>query len=98
MASFGKLNASLSWNDGFDPNRYTWLTGSLAYAFNTANTLSFIAGGNLGRDGLSDFVHACRNNGSIYNVIYNVRERKLDRPAEFPYTEWCLRDQKRSAS
>jgi hypothetical protein len=32
--SFGKLSASLSWNDGFYSNRYTWLTGSLAYAFN----------------------------------------------------------------
>jgi hypothetical protein len=57
--SFGKLNASMSWNDGFYSNRYTWLTGSLAYAFNTANTLSFIAGGNLGQTAFRTFVHAC---------------------------------------
>jgi len=28
----GKFTASLSWNDGFYSNRYSWLTGSLTYA------------------------------------------------------------------
>jgi hypothetical protein len=47
--TFGKLSVSASWNDGFYSNRYTWITGSLAYAFNSTNTLSFIAGGNIGQ-------------------------------------------------
>jgi putative OmpL-like beta-barrel porin-2 len=46
--AYKKLTASFSWNDGFYSNRYTWLWGSVAYAFNSANTLSFVAGGNAG--------------------------------------------------
>src|SRR5215475_10168293 len=41
--TMGKVSASLSWNDGFYSNRYTWLSGSLAYA-NGPNALSFVAG------------------------------------------------------
>jgi len=47
--AYKKLTVSLSWNDGFYSNRYTWLTGSLAWAFNSTNTLSFVAGGNAGQ-------------------------------------------------
>ena len=38
----GPLSASLSWNDGFYSNRYNWLWGSLSYAINSANTVSFV--------------------------------------------------------
>ncbi len=30
--TMGKVTASVSWNDGFYSNRYTWLLGSLTYA------------------------------------------------------------------
>lgn len=66
----GKLTASLSWNDGFYSNRYTWLTGSLAYAFNSANTLSFTAGGNLGQTAFRTLATPVQNDSSIYDVIY----------------------------
>src|SRR5215471_3453001 len=46
--TYKKLTASLSWNDGFYSNRYTWITGSLTYAFNAANSLVFVGGGNAG--------------------------------------------------
>src|SRR5580698_1197309 len=46
--TLGKFSASLSWNDGFYSNRYSWLTGSLAYT-KGAHALSFVAGGNLGQ-------------------------------------------------
>ena len=46
--TMGKFTASLSWNDGFYSNRYTWLSGSLAYT-NGPHALSFVAGGNLGQ-------------------------------------------------
>ncbi len=69
--SFGKLSASLSWNDGYYSNRYTWLTGSLVYAFNTADSLSFIAGGNLGQTAFRTLATPVQNNGSIYNLIYS---------------------------
>lgn len=65
-----KLSLSVSWNDGFYSNRYTWISGSAAYAFNAANTLSFVAGGNLGQTPYTSFATPIQNNGSIYNVIY----------------------------
>jgi hypothetical protein len=65
-----KLSASLSWNDGFYSNRYTWLTGSLAYAFNSANTLSFVAGGNAGETKYTTVATPVQNNSAIYDFIY----------------------------
>src|SRR5258706_11907093 len=46
--TYKKLTVSFSWNDGFYSNRYTSLSGALAYAFNSSNTLSFVASGNAG--------------------------------------------------
>lgn len=68
--SFKKLSASVSWNDGFYSNRYTWVTGSLAWAFNAANTLSFVAGGNAGQTRYTSAAVPIQNNSSIYNIIY----------------------------
>jgi hypothetical protein len=68
--TYKKLSLSFSWNDGFYSNRYTWLSGSLAYAFNSANTLSFVAGGNAGHTAYTSFAVPLQNNSSIYNVIY----------------------------
>lgn len=65
-----KVSASLSWNDGFYSNRYTWLSGSLAYTLNSANTISFVAGGNAGRTRFTSAATPVQNNSSIYNVIY----------------------------
>jgi Putative beta-barrel porin-2, OmpL-like. bbp2 len=67
--TMGKFSASLSWNDGFYSNRYSWLSGSLAYA-NGPNAISFVAGGNLSQTAFSTFATPVQNNGSIYNVIY----------------------------
>ncbi len=85
--SFGKLSASLSWNDGFYSNRYTWLTGSLAYAFNSANTLSFVAGGNLGQTAFRTLATPVQNNGSIYNVIYSYTKGNWIVQPYFQYTD-----------
>jgi hypothetical protein len=67
--TMGKFTASLSWNDGFYSNRYTWLSGSLAYA-NGPHAISFVAGGNYGKTGFQTYATPVQNNGSIYNVIY----------------------------
>jgi len=68
--SYKKISASVSWNDGFYSNRYTWITGSLAYAFNAANTLSFIAGGNAGATKYTTVAAPVQNNSSIYEILY----------------------------
>jgi hypothetical protein len=69
--AYKKLSASVSWNDGFYSNRYTWITGSLAWAFNAANTLSFVAGGNAGQYAKNTIATPLfLNNEEIYEVIY----------------------------
>jgi hypothetical protein len=67
--TMGKFSASLSWNDGFYSDRYTWLWGSLAYT-NGPHALSFVAGGNLGQTKFQNLATPVQNDGSIYNVIY----------------------------
>ena len=67
----GPLTIAVSWNDGFYSNRYNWLWGSVSYAIDSANTLTFIAGGNLGRTGTSSLATPlAQNNSDIYNLIY----------------------------
>ena len=68
--NLGHLTGSISWNDGFSSNRYTWLTGALTYTFDAAESLSFDAGGNLGQTAFRNLATPVQNNGSIYNVIY----------------------------
>jgi Putative beta-barrel porin-2, OmpL-like. bbp2 len=67
--TMGKFTASASWNDGFYSNRYTWVSGALAYA-SGPHAISFVAGGNLGRTGFQTYATPVQNNGSIYNIIY----------------------------
>jgi len=63
------LNVSL--NDGYYSNTYNWVSGSLAWAMNSASTLTFAGGGNLGHTDTSTFATPlAQNNSSIYNVIY----------------------------
>lgn len=67
--TFGKFTASLSWNDGFYSNRYTWLSGALTYV-NGPHSLAFVGGGNLGQTAYQTLATPVQNNSSIYNVIY----------------------------
>ena len=69
--TYKKLSVSFSWNDGFYSNRYSWLWGSLAYAFNSSNTLSFVAGGNAGAYAKNPLATPLLlNNEEIYNLLY----------------------------
>lgn len=85
--SFGKLSASVSWNDGFYSNRYTWLTGSLAYAFDAANTLTFDAGGNFGQTTFRTVSTPVQNDGSIYNLMYSYMKGNWMVQPYFQYTD-----------
>jgi hypothetical protein len=67
--TMGKFAASLSLNDGFYSDRYTWLSGSLTYT-NGAHALSFVGGGNYAHTAFQNYATPVQNNGSIYNVIY----------------------------
>ena len=67
--TLGKFTASLSWNDGYYSNRYSWLSGSLTYV-NGPHSLSFIGIGNLGQTAFQTLATPVQNNGSMYALIY----------------------------
>ena len=67
----GPVALSLSFNDGYYSNRFNWVWGLVAWTINNANTLTFVAGGNVGTTGYSSpATPLAQNNGSIYNIIY----------------------------
>jgi hypothetical protein len=82
----GKFTASLSWNDGFYSSRYTWLSGSLAYA-NGPHTLAFVAAGNYGQTAYQTAATPVQNNGSIYNVIYTYTKGAWIIQPYYQYTD-----------
>ena len=63
------LSASLSWNDGYYSNRYSWLSGSLTFT-KGPHALAFVGAGNLGQTAYQTPATPVQNNSSIYNVIY----------------------------
>jgi Putative beta-barrel porin-2, OmpL-like. bbp2 len=85
--SYKKLSVSFSWNDGFYSNRYSWLTGSLAYALNSSNTLSFVAGGNAGAYAKNTLATPLfLNNSDIYNLLYTYSHGRWVINPYFQYT------------
>ena len=84
--TMGKFAASLSWNDGFYSNRYTWLSGSLTYT-NGPHALAFIAGGNYGKTAFQSYATPVQNNGSIYNVMYTYIKGPWIVMPYFQYTD-----------
>jgi hypothetical protein len=84
--TLGKFTASLSWNDGFYSNRYSWLWGSLAYT-KGPHTLAFIAGGNLSQTKFQSAATPVQNNSTIYNVIYTYSKGPWIVQPYFQYTD-----------
>lgn len=63
------FSASVSWNDGYYSNRYSWISGLLSFT-KGASSLAIAAGGNAGATGYQTTATPVQNNSSIYNVIY----------------------------
>ncbi len=88
--TYKKLTLSFSWNDGFYSDRYTSLTGLLAYAINGSNTLTFAAGGNAGtyvRTGPASFpTPTFQNNEQVYNLIYTYTKGSVTISPYYQYT------------
>jgi Putative beta-barrel porin-2, OmpL-like. bbp2 len=86
--TYKKLSVSFSWNDGFYSNRYSSLSGSLAWAFNASNTLSFVASGNAGSYAKStNATPLLLNNSSVYNLIYMYSHGSLMIMPYYQYTD-----------
>ena len=83
--TMGKFTASLSWNDGFYSNRYSWLSGTLAYT-NGAHSLAFVGMGNAGQTAYQTFATPVQNNSEIYNVIYTYNKGSWILQPYFQYT------------
>src|ERR1019366_874055 len=64
------LTASLSWNDGYYSNRYSWLSGSATFT-KGPHTLVYDGMGNLGQTVyVTSAMPTYQNNGSMHAVIY----------------------------
>jgi hypothetical protein len=69
--TLGPAAFSLSFNDGFDSGVWNWLTGSVTYTLNSANSFEFFGGGNLGLTKINTLrTPILQNNSAIYNLIY----------------------------
>ncbi|MGH6993039.1 MAG: outer membrane beta-barrel protein [Caulobacteraceae bacterium] len=67
----GRLSASLSWNDGFYSDRFTWVSGSASLTLEPADTIQFIGAGDLARSRVSTLATPLfLNNESIFNLIF----------------------------
>ena len=91
--TYKKLTVAFSWNDGFYSDRYTSLSGSLAYAINAANTLTFAASGNAGntyvRTGTANaggVTPTYQNNEQVYNLEYMYSKGNLMIMPYYQYT------------
>ncbi len=90
---YKKLTLAFSWNDNFYSDRYTSLSGSLAYAINAANTITFVGAGNAGntyvRIGPANafpVTPAYQNNEQVYNLIYTFTKGPLIISPYYQYT------------
>lgn len=85
----GPFSASVSVNDGFYSNRYSWLTGFAAYKFDDNNVLAISGGGNLSKStsgGSPTATPILQNNQEVLNVIYTHTAGPLTITPYFQYT------------
>ncbi len=84
--TIGKFAASLSWNDGFYSNRYSWLSGSLTYT-NGPHSVVFSGMGNLGKTAFQTLATPVQNNGTMYAVIYTYTKGNWIVQPYFQYSD-----------
>jgi hypothetical protein len=83
----GPVAWSLSWNDGFYSDRYTWVSGSATWTIDPANTLAVAAGGNVGSANVSTIAAPfAQNNGDVVNLIYTYNAAPWTITPYFQYT------------
>ena len=71
--TIGKVTASLSWNDGYYSNRYSWLSGSLTYA-NGPHAVVFSGMGNLSQTAFQSLATPLQNNSRMWALIYTYSQ------------------------
>jgi hypothetical protein len=78
------LSASVSWNDGYYSNRYSWLSGSVTLT-KGPNTLIYDGMGNLGQTAYQTAATPVQNNGYMHAVIYTYSKGPLIISPYFQY-------------
>ncbi|HEY7298551.1 MAG TPA: outer membrane beta-barrel protein [Xanthobacteraceae bacterium] len=69
--AIGPVALQLSFTDGFDSGVWNWLAGSVGYTLDSANSFTFVAGGNLGKTNVNTLrTPLLQNNSEIYNLVY----------------------------
>ena len=63
------FSASVSWNDGYYSNRYSWLSGILTYT-KGPHSIAFSGMGNLGQTAYQTVATPVQNNSTMYALIY----------------------------
>ncbi len=84
--SIGKLAASLSWNDGYYSNRYSWLSGSLTYT-QGPHSFVFVGMGNLGHTAYQTFATPVQNNSVMYELGYTYSKGNWIVQPYYQYTD-----------
>ena len=84
----GPLAASVQLTDGFYSKDYSWLTASVAYTINDSNSVSVVAGGNLGTTTYTNgyTTPGPESNGQVYNLIYKYVKGPLTVQPYLQYT------------
>jgi len=65
----GKFAVALSWNDGYYSDRYSWLSGSLAYT-QAPHSLVLVGMDNLGHTAYQTLATPVQNKSLIYELRY----------------------------
>ena len=78
------VTASLSWNDGYYSDRYSFLSGSITFT-KGANTLVYDGMGNLGQTVFETATTPIQNNGAMHAVIYTYSKGPLIISPYFQY-------------
>ena len=85
--SHGPYSVSLSLNDGFYSNNYSWISGLASYTINKANTIAVAGGGAFNAVSKSTFVTPPpQNNSQIINLIYTYNSEPWTITPYFQYT------------
>ncbi|HEY1797847.1 MAG TPA: outer membrane beta-barrel protein [Stellaceae bacterium] len=84
----GPVAWSVSFTDGFDSDRYNWLTGAAIWTIDPANTLEVAAGGNFGQTNVATLLTpTAQSNSTIINLMYTYNAAPWTITPYFQYTE-----------
>jgi hypothetical protein len=76
--SHGPVLLQGSLNDGFDSDRYDWISGLAAYTLDGANSVTIDGGANLGRTSTSTYLTPlAQNNSAIVSLSYTYSKQAL---------------------